>query len=98
MEGFMFRMNVGHAAPDAVVANAEFSVQAERFAYGGVNAIAGNDKIGFGGGSIFKVKKDGLGALLEVREGVVQMDGAAGHGLGERGLGFGGMNGEAVGM
>ena len=96
MASLVFRVDVGHAAPDAIVAIAEFGVQAERFAHGGVNAVAGNDEIGFGGGSIFKVKKDGVGALLEAREGVIQMDGAAGHGLGERGLEFGAMNGDAV--
>ena len=96
VEGVVSRMDLSHAAPDAVGAIAEFGFEAEGFANGGMNAIAGDDEVRFGRGSIFKVKKDRIGALFEAREGVVQVNEAAGDGLGERGLEVGAMNGDAV--
>jgi len=96
MASLVFRIDVGDTAPDAVGAIAEFGFEAEGFANGGMNAIAGDDEVRFGRGSIFKVKKDRVGALFEAREGVVQVNEAAGDGLGERGLEVGAMNGDAV--
>ena len=89
------RIDVGDAAPDAVVTIAEPGFEAEGFADGGVNAVASDDKIGFGGGAIFELEMDGVGALFEMREGVAEVEGAVGHGLSESGLEFGAENGEA---
>jgi len=89
-------MDVGDAAPDAVGPITQFGFEAEGFANGGVNAIAGDDEIRFGGSSIFELKKDGVGTLLEARESVVQVDGAGRNGFGEGGLQFGAMDGEAA--
>src|SRR5258708_33213286 len=98
MEGVVYRMDLSHAAPDAVGAIDEFGFEAEGFANGGMNAIAGDDEVGFGRGSIFKVKNDGVGALLEARRGVVQVNEAAGDGLGGAGLEGGAMAGGPVSM
>src|SRR5580704_11951444 len=89
-------MDVGDAAPDAVGPITQFGFEAEGFANGGVNAIAGDDEIRFGGSSIFELKKDGVGALFEARESVVQVDGAGRNGFGEGGLQVGAMDGEAA--
>ena len=96
MASLVFRIDVGDTAPDAVGAIAELVFEAEGLAYGGMNAIAGNDEIRFGRGSIFKVKKDGVGALVEAREGMVQVDGAGRYSLGEGGLQFGAMDDHAA--
>jgi hypothetical protein len=90
-----FGINVGDPAPDAVVAIAEFGFEAEGFADGGMNAIASDDEICFGGGAIFKMKKDGVWALLQARESMAQVDGTDRHGLREGGLQFGAVNGDA---
>lgn len=90
-----FGINVGDAAPDAVVAIVELGFEAEGFADCGMNAIAGYDEIRFGGGAIFKMKKDGVRALLQVRESMAQVDGTDRHGLRQRGLQFGAVNGDA---
>jgi hypothetical protein len=87
---------LGHSTPDAVGPIGKFAFETEGFADRGVNAIAGDDEIGFDGGSILKMKQDGVGTLLEARKGVVQVDGAGKHGLGEGGLQFSAMNGDAV--
>jgi len=96
MASLVVGVDVGHAAPDAVGAIGEFAFEAEGFAHGGMNAIAGDDEIGFGRGSIFKVKRDGVGTLFEAQEGMVQVDGVGRHGLRQRGLQFGAMDGDAV--
>jgi len=87
-----FRFDVGHAAPDAVRPIGESAFEAEGSANGGMNAITCDDEIGFGRSAIFKVKKHGVGALFELRKGVVEVDGAGRHGIGEGGLQFGAMN------
>jgi len=56
---------VGDAAPDAVVAITECGFEAERFADGGVNAVAGDDEVGFGTCAVFKMQMDRVGALFE---------------------------------
>lgn len=91
----VMRMDLGHAAPDAVVAIAEFGFEAEGFADGGMDAITRDDEVGFSGGAIFEVKRNGVWALFEVREGVAQVDGASRHGLREGRLQFGAVDGHA---
>src|SRR5260221_3960902 len=88
-------MEIGDAAPNAVVAIAEFGFEAERFADSGVNAVTGDDEVGFGDGAVFKMQMDGVGALFKARKSVAEVDGAVGHGQGESGLEFGAMEGEA---
>ena len=94
--GLVLRVDMGHASPDAVRPIAQSAFEAEGFANGGMNAVTCDDEIGFGRGAIFKVKKDGVGALFQARKGVVQVDGAVRHGLGQGGLQFGAMNGDAA--
>ena len=90
------KIEVGHATPNAIGAIAEFVFEAEGFANCRMNTIAGDDEIGLGRGSIFKVKEDGVAALLEAREGVVQVDGVGGQGLGQGELKVGAMNRDAA--
>src|ERR1700722_15570986 len=96
MASVVFRVDVRHAAPDAVGAIGQFGFEAEGLANGGMNAVTRDDEIGFSRYAIFKIKKDGLGALFEAGEGVVQVDGAGWHGPGESGLQFGAMDGETA--
>jgi hypothetical protein len=90
-----FGIDVGYAAPDAVGAIAELGLQAERFSNGRVNPVAGDYEVGLDGGSIFEMEEDGIGALFEVGESVVQVDGPGRYRLSERGLQFGTMDGDA---
>ena len=86
---------MGDSAPDAVVAIAKIGFEAEGFADGGVDAVASNNEIGFGGSAIFKMQMDGVSALFQMREDVAEVNGVAGNGLGESGLEFGAMDGES---
>jgi len=60
-----------------------------------VNAVARDDEVGIGRGAVFKMQVDGIGALVHTREGVAEVEGAAGDGPGESGLELGAMEGEA---
>ncbi len=52
----VFRVDLGHTAPDAVRPIGEFASEAEGFANRRMNAVARDDEIGFDRASIFEVK------------------------------------------
>ena len=95
MAGFVLRMDAGHPAPDAVRTIGEFALEAEGLANRRVNAVASDDEIRFDGESIFKVKQNRVGALLEARKRMSHVDGAGRHGLSEGGLELRAMDGDA---